>query len=380
MIAQRLAASGTFDLKAKVLNVENAVIVSGDATIAAAGSLAFSGVTPSLAMGATFSPMSVAALKQMWVPLIAPGARKWVMKNVTAGKLVSGKFEASIPPGVLWTGKRPHLPDDALRLDMRVEGVDFNTFGELPQISNASGNIVVSGSTVGIDVDSGEVRVPSGTVSVDNGAFAVPNTAKRPADGLIELQLSGSAAALGDIADSEPLRALGRRDLAPSDLSGKGTARVSVRLPLRDGLTDADIDWKIVANTTDVASKKPVDGRAVSAANVAITATPDDVAIYGKAKIDGVGADVSMSFPIGPGAAAAGAGDRRVRLLLDDDARKRLGVGLDEMLSGTVSALVSDLPGGGGQHYDLDLRRARLVLPASAGPRASASPRRSPST
>ena len=33
------------------------------------------------------------------------------------------------------------------------------------------------------------------------------------------------------------------------------------------------------------------------------------------------------------------------------------------MLSGTISALVSDSPDGKGQHYDLDLRRARVVLP-----------------
>ena len=361
MIAQRIEVSGVADLKAKLLNFDNAVIVSGNATIAAAGSLGFSGVTPSLAMGATFSPMSVAALKQMWIPLIASGARKWVMKNVTAGRLASGRFEAAIPPGVLWTGKRPRLPDDALRLDMRVEDVDFNTFGKLPPISKASGNIVVSGSTVGIDVDKGEVDVQGGTVTVDNGAFAVPNTSKRPADGLIELQLTGGAEALADIADAEPLHALARRSLTPSDLRGKGSARVSIRLPLRDGLTDADVDWKVVVNTTDVSSKKPIEGRAVSVANVAMTATPDEIAIYGKARIDGVGADVSMSFPIGGAAAAGGAGDRRLRLLLDDEARKRLGVGLDEVLSGTVSALVSDAPGGG-QHYELDLRRARLIL------------------
>jgi hypothetical protein len=363
MIAQRMEVSGTADLKAKLLNIENAVINSGSATIAAAGSLGFSGVTPSLAMGATFSPMSVAQLKQMWVPLIAGGARKWVMKNVTGGKLLAGKFEAAIPAGVLWTGKRPRLPEDALHLDMQVDDVSFSTFGKLPQIEHASGNITVSGSTVGIDVDKGEVNTQFGTVSVDNGAFAVPNTAKHPADGVIEVQLSGTAQALGAIADAEPLRGLAKAKLTPGDLSGKGSARVSVHLPLRDGLTDADVDWKITVTAKDVASKVPVQGRTVSAANVTLTITPDELTIYGKAKLDGVGADVSMSIPMGAGQTAGGAGDRQVRLLLDDEARKRLGVGLDDMLSGTVSALVSDSSGGGGQHYELDLRRARLSLP-----------------
>ena len=69
--------------------------------------------------------------------------------------------------GVLWTGKRPRLPDDAMRLNLRIENAQFSTFGKLPPISNASGNVVVSGSTVGIDLEKGEIKVPSGTVSVD---------------------------------------------------------------------------------------------------------------------------------------------------------------------------------------------------------------------
>ena len=123
------------------------------------------------------------------------------------------------------------------------------------------------------------------------------------------------------------------------------------------------MDWKVVVNTSKAASKVPVEGRTVSDADVALTITPDDITVYGKAKIDGVLADVSMSLPVaGDSGAAAKPGERQVRLVLDDAARKRLGVGLDEVLSGTVTALVTDGEGGA-QHYELDLRRARVVLP-----------------
>jgi hypothetical protein len=363
IVAQRIAVSGVADLKAKVLNFDNAVIMAQDAAIAATASMGFDGPTPSVVMAATFSPMAVSSLKQMWVPLIAPGARRWVMEHASGdGRLTSGRYEAAIPAGVLWTGKRPRLPDEAQRLDLRLEDVSFTTFGKLPPIVKAAGNVTVTGSTVGIDIERGEVRVPSGTVQVVNGAFAVPNTSKRPADGIIELQLSGSAQALAEIAESEPLLAMTRAKLAPSDLSGSGAANVSVRLPLRDGLTEADVDWKVVVNTVNVASASQIEGRTVKDANVAITVVPDEVAIYGKASIDGAVADVSMSFPIGAAGTAPG-GDRRVRLLLDDEARKRFGVGLENVLSGTMSALVSDSSDGQGQHYDLDLRRARVVLP-----------------
>src|SRR5690606_3542998 len=56
-------------------------------------------------------------------------------------------------------------------------------------------------------------------------------------------------------------------------------------------------------------------------------------------------------------------GQQMVRLTLDDAARQRLGIGLDEILTGSIGTFVSHVEGGPGQHYDLDLKQARLVLP-----------------
>ncbi len=362
MVAQRISLVGAADFKQKLLSVSNFAIVAPDASIAAAGSIGFEGKTPSLALAVSFSPMTVGAMKQMWMPFIAPDARRWVMDHVKSGRLVSGRFDAAVPSGMMWTADPVRLPDKAMHLDLRIEDATFTTFGDLPAITNASGNIVLAGSTFGVDLEKGEAKLPSGIVNVEAGAFAVPNLAQRPADGHIELQLSGNAAALGEVADSDPLNALQHEHLLPSDLSGNATASVSVRLALRDTITAADVDWKVVVNTDDVSSKAPVEGRLLTAANVAITATPDAVTVYGRAKIDGIDADVSMSFPGEGGTGGAASTDQRqVRLQLDDQARKRLGVALDNILSGTMGALVSDIPGG--QHYDLDLRRARLVLP-----------------
>ena len=361
MVAQRISVTGKADFKQKLLSISNFAIVAPNASIAAAGSLGFEGATPSLALAASFSPMTIGALKQMWIPFIAPDARRWVLEHVSQGRLVSGRFEAAVPAGMMWGPEPVRLPDDAMHLDLRIEDATFTTFGELPAITKASGNIVLAGSTFGVDLDKGEAKLPSGIVTVEAGAFAVPNLAQRPADGHIELQLSGNAAALGEVADSAPLNALQHENMSPKDLSGDATASVSVRLALRDTITEADVDWKVVVNTNNVSSKAPIEGRVLTAANVAITATPDAVTVYGRAKIDGIDADVSMAFPGENGAGEPAGDQRQVRVLLDDTARKRLGVNLDDILSGTMSALITDVTGG--QHYDLDLHRARVVLP-----------------
>lgn len=361
MVAQRISLQGTADLRARTLSVSNAVLVTTNGTVAAAGRLGFvPGKTPSLALAASFSPMPVSTLKTIWIPFIAPAARSWVMEHIKSGQLTQGSYEASVPPGVLW-GKPVQLNDKQMHLDMELKDVSFTTIGKIPPVTNASGNVVLSGSTFGVDITSGQVDVPAGTVKVEAGAFAVPNVARRPADGIIEFQLSGPVPAIAQIADADPIDALSQRNMSPADLSGTADASLSVRFPLRDQIDDADVDWKVVAKVKDAASKAPIDGRMLSNADVTLTITPDDVAVYGRAKIDGVPADVSMSLPSTAGGVTPKPGERQVRMVLDDAARKKLGVGLDNVLSGTVTALVTDGESGK-QHYELDLRRARVVL------------------
>lgn len=365
LIAQRIAVSGRADLPGKLLSFDRALLQTAQGSLTAAGSLGFDGRTPSLAIAARLSEMPSSAAKQVWIPFIAYGARRWFVEHVTDGRILSGHLEAAIPSGILWTGKRPQLKDDMINLDLRLEDFSFTTIGDLPPVENASGVAVLSGSTFGIDVETGVIKVPSGgTVNIDEGAFAIGNTAVRHPLGIIEMMVSGDAAPLGEIADAKPFLALSRQDISPSDLSGTADVAVSLRLPLRHDVTEADVDWNVSIDAKALSSDAPIAGRAVTDADVNILVNRDNVTVNGTAKIDGVAADIDMSNPISDGALAEGTGQQMVRLNLDDAARKRLGIGLDEVLAGSVGTFVSNIEGGGeGQHYDLDLKRARIILP-----------------
>ena len=255
--------------------------------------------------------MDADPLKQIWPPFIASGARRWVLQHVASGRLAAGRFDARLPTAFLFARKKPPIAEDAMRLDLRLEDVTFTTYGELPPVKHAYGNAVLAGSTFGVDVEKGEVETSAGgTVNVDAGSFAVANALQRGGEGVIDVHLSGDAAGLGEIANAKPFLALERRQLDPADLSGKGQAAVSVRMPLKPGITESEVDWKVVVTANGVSSKAPVEGRMFSDANVIITVSPDAASIKGKAKIDGVVADVSMSQPLGQGGAAAGPGER----------------------------------------------------------------------
>jgi hypothetical protein len=238
----------------------------------------------------------------------------------------------------------------------------------VPPVTGASGNAVLAGSTFGVDMEKGTLTTPSGkTVDVTAGAFAVSNTAQRFPEGQVEVQIEGDVGAMAEIADSEPIRAMQRRNIDPASLSGKGQAALSVKLPLKPGLTPSEVDWRVGLTTSGFASATPIEGRTIKDGALTMVATPAEISIHGKASINGVTAAIDLAQPLGDadGDGDAEEGRRKITLSLDESARKKLGIGLDNVLGGTVGATVSDLGDGSkGQHYELDLKQARLVLQA----------------
>jgi hypothetical protein len=360
-----IAAEGAVDLEARTLEVTRLVVETARGSFGAALRLGFAGETPSLAMAASLTPMPVATWKQMWPPFVAPGARRWALANIVGGRIASAEFRAAVPAGILWNRSRPEMPAEAFRLDLRLEDMTVRTFGELPPITAASGNAVLAGATFGIDLDQGSVVTPSGAaVTVTGGAFAIEDVFDPASEGVIEVELSGDAAALGEIADAKPISALAQRDLAPSDLSGRAEASVSVRLPLElDESKDAaaQVDWKVVVSGKDLASARPIEGRMFSDADVTIAVTSQAVTVNGAAKIDGLQAAVSIAQPLSSDGRDAPGAEQVASLSLDRAARLKLGLDIEDIVSGVIDAEVRRLDRG--DHYDLDLTRARLVIP-----------------
>lgn len=366
IVADRIALVGKADLPGKRIDITDFDITTPVASVAAAGTIGLEGPSPSLALSASFTPMSISALKQIWPPTLAGPARKWVMEHVSGGHVAAARFESAVPGGVLFTGERVTMPEDYMRLDARLEDVTFTTVGTIPPITGVSGNAVVAGSTFGIDIDRGSITAPNGkTVAITNGIFAVPNTAQPNAESRIEAEFEGDVGAIAGIANSEPMRALSRNGLDPADLSGSGKGSLSISMPLKPGLLPSDIQWRATLDTTGFASAAPIEGRKVAGGAFTMVATPQAFSIAGKATINGVPATIDLTQPIGDqdGDGSSDEARKSVQLILDAAARKRLGIGLDNVIGGTLGASITDLADGRkGQHYVFDLKQARLVL------------------
>lgn len=365
--ADRIALVGETNFGAKRIDITEFALATPVASLQAKGWLGLEGATPSLTLSASFTPMTIAALKQIWPPILGGPARNWVFEHVTGGRVVSAHFEAAVPGGVLWTGERVTMPEDYMRLDARLADVSFTTIGTVPPITGVSGNAVVAGSTFGIDIDGGSMISPDGDeVRLINGIFAVPNTALADTQSRVEVEFEGAVATIAAIVDSEPMRAMARNHIRPSDLSGKGRGALSISMPLKPHLTQSDIQWRARLDTTGFASRQPIRGRLIENGAFQMVATADLFALKGKATINGVMAAIDISQPIGEGEDDnRQSGRSSVQLVLDAAARKKLGIGMEDSLGGTIGLSISDLADGRkGQHYIVDIEQARLVFDA----------------
>ncbi|MCW5715687.1 MAG: hypothetical protein KIT43_14340 [Bauldia sp.] len=350
---------GAADLEAGLIRIDQFSIATPYGSFDAAGSIGLEPLSPSIALAATFSEMPVWALKQLWPAGFQDGGRRWLIDNMLDGRITGGEVTAAIPAGALASGSP--IPADMLRVQLSLADVTFRTMDGMPDVTGAHGVAVLSGSSLGIDIEQGRIVAPGGgIVEITAAAFAIPETATAVPIARLEATTTGAASAYGAIADSPPLYALQPFEMPPDALHGNGSARISATWPLVEGMTIDEVQWRIVMDLTGLSADRPLAGRTVANGDVNLDITPSVVLVTGEATVDGVPANVDFAFPLLPDVN----GRQQIRLVLDEAGRARLGFDLEGFLGGTVFAHVTDLaPAETGQHYEIDLGPARVSMP-----------------
>lgn len=354
-----LRLRGAADPVAGMIRIDQFTIATPYGSFDAAGTVGLEQPSPSIALAATFSEMPVWALKQLWPAGFQDGGRRWLIDNMQDGRITGGDVMVAIPAGMLASGGS--IPPEMLRVQLALADVTFRTMEGVPPVTHADGVAVLSGSSLGIDIGTGLMVAPTGgTIEITAAAFAIPETATAVPTARLEATAIGPVAAFGAIADSPPLNALQPFDMPPDALHGTGAARMSATWPLVAGMTADEIDWRIVLDLDDLSADRPLQGRTVANGDVVLDITPSVVLVTGQALVDGVPANVDFAFPLQEDVD----GRQRIRLVLDEAGRERLGFDLEAFLGGTVLAQVTDLaPAETGQHYEIDLGPARVSVP-----------------
>ncbi len=356
LFVERLRLAGSLDLATGLINLDRASIITPQGSLVAAGSIGLEPNGPSIALMATLDEMPISVFKQLWPPGLEDGGRSWLLEYVTEGT-VAGTFAAEIPAGVLAGGE---ITSDMLRMELSLRDVSFNTFESFPPVVAASGRAVLAGTHFAVDLDGGAILAPNGeTLLINAATFVIGQATAAVPTAHIEVSASGPTSAFAAVADQDPINALQQFGVPADAIAGSGTALMSAHWPLVEGLTIGEVEWRIGLTVTDLASEVPFEGMLITDGDVVLDVTPTVVSVAGVATIDGVAANIDLEIPL----TEELEGRQQLRMVLDEEARERLGFNLQGFLGGIVHATVNDLGAEGeGQHYDLDLTQARVAL------------------
>jgi len=357
-IALRLG--GRIDVGRKLIDMSTITVFSGEDRAEGSASIVFGGPTPAIAAAGQSQGMPVAVVKQIWPFWLAAPARDWAFRNIHGGRLTNIALEAAIPAGIIGRirfGAR--MAPEHFRMAADFGDVRFNSFGELPQISDATGKVELLGMGFRADLIKGEVIQPDvAPVALHASSFAIADYAQRPAQAEVHVSAEGDAGAVALISAAKPLDVPRRINMTAGQLSGPANADIVARFPLKRGLTPPEVEWNALIETRGGASSKPIEGRRIANANLMIEATPTRARVNGVAEIDGVRTSMQMSEPVGTGEPA----ERVFNAVLDEAARKKMGLKLAPIIAGTMKVRFEQ-QGKQGERHEVDLTDAELSLP-----------------
>ena len=193
-------------------------------------------------------------LPAFWPPDVGVAARKWVLANIRTGRAGEGKVRLDLRSGDF--GPEP-LRDDAVTGSFSFQGLSVRYVDGMPPIENASGKAAFDAGRMAFDVDGGtHGGVVLGGVVLEGGSVTITGMGKpgRQATRLhVRADASGGVEQALALLDHPPLDVAQELGIAPSATAGRVTARIDVRMPLHDGVTEEEVTVQAEAELRDLA-------------------------------------------------------------------------------------------------------------------------------
>jgi hypothetical protein len=342
---------------------------SQNVAVAVTGSFDYSGAEPRLAFGVAGTRMPMSVMKRLWPVFVASNVRTWVENHISGG-IVERVVVAGNAPLPTFKANGPPMLDEGLSVDIETSGTTIRPITSLPAIRDADLTGRITGSTATVTLGRGTVEVtPGRKLNVASGVFEIPNTHLKSAPARTTLRIDGTVSAAAALLASDSLRDTVGIVLDPATSRGTVAAQVVVNLPIgRDAPKDS-ARYSITADLTNFAADKMLMGQRVEAATLRVSASTDGYQITGDVKVNGTPGTVDLSKKRDDVDA-----DLRLQSMIDEAARRRLGIDFGGAVTGTISVKVASKVRGDGtdapMNVEADLTSVKIdnLLPGWVKP------------
>ena len=294
---------------------------------------------------------------ELWPTALAPKTRGWMAGNVKGGVLHNASAAVRYETGE---------PTPEYSLSFEVEDGTARVLSGMPTLDDVGALATIRDNAFVLAMDQGGMTVGTGDrLDLSGSVFRVADLRAKPAQGVIEIDVTGSLTAVLTALNNRPLRVMERASQPPHIAHANAEARAVVRLPLIDGLRQDDVTYRVDARIRNVHSELLVADRVFASPELVLAANESGIGVVGSATLDDVPLTASWRQPFGAGASDGG----RIKgtVALSPDAAAAFGVPLPPTsISGSAVAQFDlALPLTGPARLDLasDLKGIAITLP-----------------
>jgi len=190
--------------------------------------------------------LDVAALTTYWPSRLAPNAVRWISANIERGLLANAAIVFNSDLAAI---RGDSVPFDALSISFDMRNMDVHYRRPMPPLVDASGSAKMNLDEILLSVASGTIN----GVNASGSKILLTSFNKNPQIADIKLRVKGSATALAQTLDSEPLGYFSAYGISPAALSGQFEGEATLKLPLINTVRFDDITV-----TADIRSERLV--------------------------------------------------------------------------------------------------------------------------
>jgi hypothetical protein len=357
-------ATGRFFSATKEFQFDNLGISTPQGALFGSLHMKLGDSSPEISFGGRADKLDTAVVKQLWPFWMASKPRTWVEGNLFGGSVSNAVISVFIPSGRLreasQTG-RLQLGKNELHIAFDIDGARMNVPGDIPPLRDTKAHFDLTGPNMVVDIASATSYFSTGrTITLSDSSFSIPATYDKPLMADLDLTISGSGDAIGELLTYKPLEVLQRTEFKPEDFNGKIVAKVDARIGLIRDQQPPPPEWQATLNLDNVDLLKPMNNRKIDNLTGVISADPQSVHLQAQAQIDSIPAQIEMVEPTDGKSAVKRA--RVITATLTDAQRNTVLPGLRDMIEGPVKVELTRIDDDR-QGVKVDLGKAALTVP-----------------
>ncbi|MFD0987578.1 YhdP family protein [Methyloligella solikamskensis] len=340
--ADELSAKGWVGPAAKVVTVDRLLLREGDAQVQISGRMENAeGTTPAMVIKGQVSSMPAEVFQQFWPKFVAAGAREWSGENVSGGQVLGGTFDINIGPGeveqVIEHGAKYSQP---VLFDMQLENLQVTYFDGMPPVTVPEVGLHLRGASFYADIPQGTITLDSGErIELSDGRYEVADLRPKTDTGVVTFSGDGGLAAVLQLLDNEPLNFMQDMGKDPTSFGGRVRGDFAVTIPLKKDLEPEEISFNGQAKLTDVVAANVVGDLDIQGGTYDVNVTETALVLEGDLVVKEIPAQVRVERLFG--VPEESQPPVRISAVLDAAARDKLGLGVNQLVTGLLPVTVS---------------------------------------